>query len=204
MAVQRRVVGSGITKREVLVFAGSPADVRDTLQAASASATFEAQITEADATASKILAAAGPDIASDTPAAYAQQIRRLIQIVRGAIGRNDAAEAARYALNLGALIREADLKFEWEKHALNGAQYSQRQSSSGKAKKGIKLPRDLNLLAAFEKKRKNRDQFNGGRSDTRLAEDAGRLFGIKKGGALKAIKRARAHLHRKCPPSAAK
>jgi hypothetical protein len=66
-------------------------------------------------------------------------------------------------------------------------------SDNGKVKKGAKLDRDLTILAEYAKRLRNRDLTNGGRSNTAIATDVGRLHKLKKSGVLKAIKRARAN-----------
>ena len=71
---------------------------------------------------------------------------------------------------------------------------SKAQSKNASAKKGYTLATDLTMLAQYEKRLRNRDAYHGGRSNTAIAADVGRLHGLKKSGALKALEWARTHL----------
>jgi hypothetical protein len=76
---------------------------------------------------------------------------------------------------------------------LMGQAFSRRQSANARARKGSTLDRDLLMLAEYEKRVRNRDLFNTGRSNTAIAADVGRLKTLSKNGTLKALARARAH-----------
>jgi len=71
---------------------------------------------------------------------------------------------------------------------------SKAQSKNASAKKGYTLATDLTMLAQYEKRLRNRDAYHSGRSNTAIATDVGRLHGLKKSGALKALERARTYL----------
>jgi hypothetical protein len=74
-----------------------------------------------------------------------------------------------------------------------GAEFSARQSEAALARKGANLSRDVKILAEYEKRLQNRDNFRTGKSNMEIAIEVGRLYRLRKGGVLSAIRRARAH-----------
>jgi hypothetical protein len=127
MAVRGISRGSGITKRVVPALSGDmrAADMGQTLLYTAGGGSFEGWIREPEAMARTILQGAGHDpdrpgsvaAEDDTPVDYSARILRLIQIVRGAIKRGNAEEAARFSLQIGWLACEHDFKVDWEKPA---------------------------------------------------------------------------------------
>jgi hypothetical protein len=94
------------------------------------------------------------------------------------------AEFARQALGHWAALR---------KLVTTGSEFSARQSEAALAKKGAKLARDVKILAEYEKRLLNRDNFRTGKSNMEIAIEVGRPHRLRKSGVLSAIRRARAH-----------
>lgn len=113
MTVTRRRVGTGATRRDVLVLDGaSPENIRDTLRHAVSKASFEGWIEDVERRAREIAAATEPSslTLSQSQADYAASIIWHINMVRHAIAAGQAADAAHFAVELGYLVREASLK----------------------------------------------------------------------------------------------
>jgi hypothetical protein len=125
MAKHKKIVGSGITKREVISYSGedmyaaAEAFVRQWNAARSEGGdSFGAVVLNAERVCRSILALAGaPPFEADSPEDYARRILRLIEITKGQIARADADEAARTAVDIGRLCTEAHMKRAWESHA---------------------------------------------------------------------------------------
>jgi len=132
MAVGTNLRGTGIIQELVPALSGdmSAADFRDTLKYAAAGGSFEGWTRDVEARARKILADAGHDpqrpgfmptpVADGSPVAVAHEILRWIRIARAAIAKQDAQTAAHAGVQIGWLVREHDLKVDWEKPALRG------------------------------------------------------------------------------------
>lgn len=128
MTLKHRKRGSGITEQLQLVM--TPDNIPETLEHASANSTFEGSVTDIEAVARSVLVSAGADpdkpstyidrFDEDSREDYAGRILQRISQTRTAIKKYDAAGAAYYGLKVGWLTTEADMKFEWEDHALRG------------------------------------------------------------------------------------
>ena len=128
MAKHKKIVGSGITKREVISYSGE--DMYAAVEAfvhqwnaalSEGGGSFGAVVLNAERACRSILALAGPPpFEADSPEDYARRILRLIEITKGKIARADADEAARMAVQIGRLCTETHLKHLWEDHALRG------------------------------------------------------------------------------------
>jgi hypothetical protein len=97
---------------------GNPQDIKDTARFVERSRTFEARIADVEAVAREILQPYDKNerfiAEEDSPPDFAQRILKLIKVVRAAIKRGDADEATFFAVTLGGLITESDLKVEHE------------------------------------------------------------------------------------------
>jgi hypothetical protein len=123
VAVKGARRGTGITAKVVpALVAGDAEDTRGALHDPVRDRTFEKRIANFEAVAKEILKTAKFDKGAliltedeeDTPAHFAERILRLISVVRAAIKRGDADEATFFAVTLGGLITESDLKVEHE------------------------------------------------------------------------------------------
>jgi hypothetical protein len=111
----------------------TPADVRDTLNYVAGGASFEGWIAHVETYARKILADNGhdPERVGWTPTPlecgstldYAHEVLRWIRIARSAIKEQDAAYAAYAALRIARLVREHDLRIDWETPASLGQSF---------------------------------------------------------------------------------
>ena len=191
MTIRRARRGTGITARDVLVLNGSASDIRDTLRYADSRASFEGWIKEVEESARAILAATS-DQSDDSPAHYAQRIVRHIGIVRAALAKGDAGEAAYYAVMLGHLVCEAYMKLMYERFTVMGATLSKQKSCAAKAKIGKND--DRNVAMAKEFRRKCRNPYEDAKS-TEIMVAVGRLprFNLKRSAAIAAIKSGLRH-----------
>jgi hypothetical protein len=187
MAMRVRRRGTGITQRDELL-AETAADTADMLRRRRGR--NEDWIAEVEAVARAILVRAGrnPDkpglrvgsMEDDSHEDYADRILRWLKICRGAISRNDAAEAANAGVQIGVLVAEHDLKAEWERPALSGERYQTFGKTGGRP---TKLGRNFALAREYQKRRPG-----SGRSDTALMTVIGAEHGLKKSAATVAIK----------------
>ena len=83
-----------------------------------------------------------PGIEEDSRLDYAIRLAQHLGFVRMFIGKDDATEAAVSAIELGATAMEADMKFKWERPALEG-----RKISLGR-KRGSQVANSRRILAA--------------------------------------------------------
>jgi len=128
MAEHRKVVGTGITKREVISYTGEDMHAaierfaRQWNAARSAGGgSFGAVVLSVERVCWSILACAGaPPFETDSAEDYARRILRLIDVAKGQIARADVDEAARTAVDIGRLCTEVYIKRVWETHALRG------------------------------------------------------------------------------------
>jgi hypothetical protein len=129
MAKQRKTIGTGITKREIVVCDG------EDMQAAwiesfskwevdrkKGGGDYGAACFHIIEQCHQIIAnfGAGPHDETDSPADFAERIIRNHQIAQAAIKRGDADAAARFAYEVGVLATQAKMKRDWEAHALRG------------------------------------------------------------------------------------
>lgn len=129
MAVRKRITGRGFSRRvELALFTGTAKDIADTLRTHKETRpwTFEGQVREIETVAKEILAAHMGQTEADSSEDYAYRALHFIGYVRHAIQEADADKAARWAFELGELVREHDLKVEHERSA--GIGHTQRSA----------------------------------------------------------------------------
>ncbi|MFV3129255.1 hypothetical protein [Niveispirillum sp. KHB5.9] len=127
MAKQKKIVGSGITAKEMTVHSGqdlAPA-LKRILGAISADITARGQygMVSWKVVEQARSVSAGHDrdrVIEQSPQDYAFQIMKLDEVIKHSIEREDADEAARFAFQMGCLFTEALIKQDWEIHALRG------------------------------------------------------------------------------------
>lgn len=144
--------GSGITAREHESVDG--ADLIPALRlffenwdrASKGKNDFDARIARIEQWALSVLKKAGiePDGiqsgTTDTRENYAQKFIRKIHSIRAFIKRGESAQAARYAVNLGVLMGEAEMKFKWESFALKGKAFSgNKRGLSARSREVVKI-----------------------------------------------------------------
>ena len=128
MAKQRKIIGTGITAREIVVCDGE--DVQPAMVESFSKWEADRKKGGGDYGAAslhiierchQIIAdsGSGPH-ETDSPVDFAQRIIRSHQIAQAAIRRGDADAAARFAYDVGVLAAQAKMKKDWEKHALRG------------------------------------------------------------------------------------
>jgi hypothetical protein len=163
MPVKKVLVGDGITARErVRVTAphgkAETEAIKKGITQASKAGSFDGMVSGVEAWALSVLLDAGmPTDGSahtgqgDTPERYANEIVNRLGFVRAVIERGEAERAARFSLQLGVLIEQARLKFEWEKPALMG-QEVERGASKGGKKRADRYSHDYAALLAAKQK----------------------------------------------------
>ena len=180
MPIERYVVGTGLTKRDRrrIKFSKPPtAEERVAAKGAFKNLTFDRAVEEAEAWAIEVLKDAG--LRTDGLACVAEMqskewyadviVRRISRnraaIIRVAAGRGDQADdLARANLNLGYLICEAKLKFEWEDDALRGIRAAAHQKTIGQIAAENRRKRNAFIRALADQHRKE-----GKRSDSDIA-----------------------------------
>jgi hypothetical protein len=111
----------------------------------------------------------------DSPESYAQRIVDSDSMVRYYIQKGNAVGAARFALVVGGLVSEAQMKFQWERSALQGL--ARRQDT---AKGGSTSARKKKETAAEWQKRienEARRLLKAGKSD----ENIGKILSARAG-----------------------
>ncbi len=164
MPVEDYVVGTGLTKRDRrrIKFSKPPTtEEREAFKDALKPRTFDRAVEDAEAQAIQVLEAEG--LRTDGLACVAEMQSRewyadvIVSMVsrtrayipRVAAGRGDwADDLATAALNLGYLICEAKLKFEWEEDTIFGAETRESQRVRG-GKRGEQQHREM--LAKIER-----------------------------------------------------
>src|SRR5262245_11525593 len=137
MAKRPRIIGGGITARRVVNFDG--ADMPPAFEAfarrwnaalAEGGGQFGAVIHEQEQACRHILDGAAPPFKADSIEWWARRILRAIEATRSHIARGDADDAARAAVEVGALITEVSIKDVWEAHALRGQRNAARLNAA--------------------------------------------------------------------------
>jgi hypothetical protein len=118
--------GSGMTKRKQYLIPATNDNVSAALDYHAKRSTFEGWIPEVELFAQESLRAAGrkhlgsEGIEEDTPLDYARLLLKYVAAVRRAIKSGDAGRAARWGVEIGQLVREWELKEQWQADALSG------------------------------------------------------------------------------------
>lgn len=134
MTKHKKIIGTGITKREVISYSGEDmcagfGAFANQWNAARSEGggSFGAVVLSAERACRSILTVAGPPpFGADSAEDYARRILHLIEVAKTHITRGDADEAARTAVDIGRLCTEAHIKQVWEKHALRGEKNASR------------------------------------------------------------------------------
>lgn len=134
--------GSGITAKEYMQADGAdlPVAMREFFanwkEVSKDRDAFGARVVRAEEWARAVLAQAGIEgkTVPDSPKDYALRLLDEIAWIRAFIERGEAAEAARFAVNLGILMQEAAFKFQWEHSALVGAAQAHHALNAAAAK----------------------------------------------------------------------
>lgn len=177
MPVKRFMRGSGITKQDMVqIELAGPEDgtEREALfQMLNRSFTFEGLYGGALETISRRIldasgmvftdggerlignrhAIVGRDFEHDSEIDYAFRVLTLLRLTRACIRRNEAAEAARMACELGGLAMEAGIKFEWEGAALTGQKVVDGGKAGHRSTYGDSAERYRPLVETFERLR---------------------------------------------------
>lgn len=121
--IQRKVIGTGITRRFVEVKPLTRASWQEMVPKPWAEATTETRQTCIDVLGHEGLAG---EYEIDSESWFAAEILRRLTWVDKAIKDRDVQKVARYALQAGELIATADLKFAWEPYALRALENPRR------------------------------------------------------------------------------
>ena len=197
MPIQRTSYGSGITKRPLLVLRGESQNIGDTLQRAAETRTFEGFIREIEEEARLFFREAGNDpdnrgvlvFREDSLEDYYDSLLTWIGITRDAIARADGDWIARGGIQIGMMIRELQMKADWEKPALAGRKSYEGAKAGGnrrvKLLKRKRSERDLKLAKEFLEKRARSD----GLSASALKEKIGKQHGLRRTASIRAVDR---------------
>lgn len=138
-----------------------------------------------EAQASAILNAAGlptdgnipgpTDGGPDTLERYANDAINLIGFIRAGLKGGDAEMAALFALRLGALLQAAELKTDWERHALRGEKVVDSARQGGRNRGVSSTDRNAEIVARFKKLRSEKPRRI---SNTSIAKDLAPAYGL--------------------------
>ncbi len=139
MSVKRVKIGTGITAMDGVRYDMRDAnDVRafkDSMHARAANFNrvengFERVIENDERWAKAVIEGKGETLPGVED--LARQMLRYITIARADIRNGNAADAARWALKIGYLSAQVDIKLEWEKPALSGKRLSETNADKGR------------------------------------------------------------------------
>lgn len=129
------------------------------------------------ATLSGLIKQAGHE--QDSVLGYAFRMLDTLRSIRMFISRGDALNAAQSGFELGALLKESDMKEAWEREALSGKKVRDAALRGGRPK----MPdRNAQMVDEFLR-RKPRAK----KSDSALKAEIGARFGLSRSAAISAI-----------------
>lgn len=190
MAKETKIYGTGITKKPYILHSGPDAALRLENQLRRLSdeskkcGQFDATINGVVEQWKEILSNAdeGP-FKEDSLHDFAHRIINKYNNVKFAIANGNADQAARFAVVLGELCKEAEMKFNWEDHALRGKKI-QEKAQEGGHKKTTK-DRDIELARRYMAERDTR----GANTPKLTFAKFGKLVGLDESTVRKAVRR---------------
>lgn len=206
MPIEKIRRGSGITERDELILTGEvdDADIAELQRMLDAQdQTFEGlKIRPLEEKSEQVLSAAGmtfhrtgglkiddrfaatgTDYQDDSEIDYARRFLSLIRSIRDATARTNIEQVATWAFDLGALMREAEIKFEWEPAAMTGKRVRDGGARGGPPP-GRTKQRDSELAQKYLRRQKE-----SGLSATALKAKIGKDSGLGRSASIEAIDR---------------
>jgi hypothetical protein len=186
MTKRREILGTGITKRELTLHSDEDLGPfikgfasRWNAAASEGGRLFGAVVLGEEHACLRILACTNLSRPFDADSAedYAQRTLHLIRVVKAAIARGQADSAARWAVEVGRLRTEAEMKGLWEPHAERGEKNVRTLTESAhRANKKRKLAGDqrhAKWQARADEIRSRKPQLSASAVAQRIVREAG-------------------------------